>query len=387
MIKILSTSVVTMLFLSLAMRAIADPITPVDVKGTSEFGAVDVFGDGNLSDVFVTDLIDGEGLIDLEETPDNILDDYHDNDVSWTNGWHSGDMAAGLTGGLDDGDTSDDDPLTAPPVAAQVLEFDLGGLFLVESSHIWQQNQGGFFGSPLAPNRGVELFEILVSQQGSGDTFTSVGKFELDFEEGLDVAPAQIFKFDEARLARRVRLDILSAHSGDEREFVGLAEVRFEGESRTVPGDFDGNTVLDADDIHLLSCAIQDGSQDAVFDLNGDQLINRFDRDFWVAELKNTYYGDADFDGEFNSGDLVSVFATGEYEDEIKGNSSWSSGDWDGSKDFDSSDFVIAFADGGYELGPRPDEAAVVPEPSGAMLIAGLLGGCIFWSRRRQNDA
>ena len=84
--------------------------------------------------------------------------------------------------------------------------------------------------------------------------------------------------------------------------------------------------------------------------------------------MKQNSFGDADLDGEFNSGDLVAVFAAGEYEDTIPSNSTWSTGDWNGDHDFTSGDLVVAFADGGYEQGPRQDVNAV-PEPSAMLLI------------------
>ena len=82
-------------------------------------------------------------------------------------------------------------------------------------------------------------------------------------------------------------------------------------------------------------------------------------------------YGDSNLDGEFNSSDLVEVFAAGEYEDGIAENSYWTTGDWNSDGDFDSSDLVVAFRDGRYEEGPAVN---AVPEPSSAvLLIIGLL--------------
>ena len=79
---------------------------------------------------------------------------------------------------------------------------------------------------------------------------------------------------------------------------------------------------------------------------------------------------------QFNSSDLVQVFASVKYETgEAAG---WAEGDWDGSGLFDSSDMVAAFADGGYEQGVRPD-AVAVPEPMSVMLLVmGLIGLAIF---------
>ncbi|MCA9215383.1 MAG: hypothetical protein KDB27_20100 [Planctomycetales bacterium] len=112
---------------------------------------------------------------------------------------------------------------------------------------------------------------------------------------------------------------------------------------------------------------------DPLAPLDNGTLTNPDERANYVHDVLNTWVGDANLDGEFNSGDLVAVFTTGEYEDRIEGNSNWRSGDWNGDGDFGSGDFVAAFADGGYELGPRPPIAAV-PEPSsGILLVIGVI--------------
>jgi T5SS/PEP-CTERM-associated repeat protein len=135
-----------------------------------------------------------------------------------------------------------------------------------------------------------------------------------------------------------------------------------------VSGDLDGNGVLDAADINLLSAGIRGGSSDPAYDLNGDGSVNSDDRTFWVSDLKNTYMGDSNLDGEFNSSDFVFVFQAGQYEDGVAGNSAWETGDWNGDTEFDSSDFVTAFQAGGFEQGPRAAVSAV-PEPTSLTLL------------------
>ena len=117
-------------------------------------------------------------------------------------------------------------------------------------------------------------------------------------------------------------------------------------------GDFDGSGELDLGDIEMLSAAVRAGDNDVTFDLTGDGLVNNADRTNWVEQQKQTYFGDANLDGEFNSSDFVTVFTSGEYEDEIPENSTWADGDWDGDAEARSSDFVVAFSGGGYEIGP-----------------------------------
>ena len=85
-----------------------------------------------------------------------------------------------------------------------------------------------------------------------------------------------------------------------------------------------------------------------------------------MTELRDTWFGDANLDNEFNSDDMVYVFAAGRYE--TGESAGWAAGDWNGDRVFSSGDMVIAFADGGYELGPRTGVAAV-PEPASCLLL------------------
>ncbi len=131
------------------------------------------------------------------------------------------------------------------------------------------------------------------------------------------------------------------------------------------PGDFDGDGDLDVADVDGLIAEIVRGTNDGSYDVNNDAAVNADDLNVWVKDLKNTWFGDANLDGEFNSGDLVTVFAAGKYEtDQSAG---WGEGDWNADAMFSSGDLVVAFADGGYEQGPLP-AAAAVPEPHAGIL-------------------
>ena len=150
-----------------------------------------------------------------------------------------------------------------------------------------------------------------------------------------------------------------------------------------IQGDYNSNGLLDVADIDLLGRSILDGSSDLHFDLNGDGEITIADEYVWIHDLKNTFVGDANLDGEFNSQDLVLVFIAGQYEDAIADNSGWATGDWDADGDFTTNDLVAAFRDGGYEQGPRPAIHAV-PEPTSMTLCALaviVFGACL---RRQQ---
>ena len=149
--------------------------------------------------------------------------------------------------------------------------------------------------------------------------------------------------------------------------------------TNTILGDFDQNGQLDATDIDLLSAAL-DGT-DLTYDLNADGSVTALDHALWVHEIKNTFFGDANLDGQFDSSDFIRVFEKNEYEDDQVRNSTWSTGDWDGNLEFDSGDIVFAFAAGGYEAGPRV-EAVSIPEPSTAFIF--WLGNFCALSLRRR---
>ncbi len=145
-------------------------------------------------------------------------------------------------------------------------------------------------------------------------------------------------------------------------------------------GDYNGNGELDADDLDLQAIEIAGGQDPPAFDLTEDGLVNEDDRVFWLHDLKNTWVGDADLDGLFNSADFVAVFVEGKYE---TGEAAlWASGDWNADLVFDSGDFVAAFVDGGYEIGAFPGAVRAVPEPTGPLLL--FLGVLLtFWQHRR----
>ena len=137
--------------------------------------------------------------------------------------------------------------------------------------------------------------------------------------------------------------------------------------------------------IDSLQDEIKAGTNNPAFDLNDDGLVNLVDQGIFIHDYKNTWIGDANFDGLFDSTDFVQVFAAAKYEDNNPDdpstimNAVWAEGDWNADREFDSQDFVIAFQDAGYEQGPRVPVA--VPEPSTCVLF---LTGLLVLLRRRK---
>ena len=91
-------------------------------------------------------------------------------------------------------------------------------------------------------------------------------------------------------------------------------------------GDFSHDGFLDAADVNLLSAQIEAATYRSEYDLTNDKIVNTSDLIRWVKELKGSWLGDADLDGEFSSGDLVTVFQAGKYEREEV--ALWEEGDW-----------------------------------------------------------
>ena len=147
--------------------------------------------------------------------------------------------------------------------------------------------------------------------------------------------------------------------------FVGIDPVAV-----NLSGDFDGNGTLDLQDVNLLSEVIQAGRNPDSYDLNTDSFVNFDDFKLLIEDVNylNTWIGDSNLDGQFDSSDFVTVFTAGEFEDGLPVNSTWQTGDWNSDGEFDSSDFVTAFTAGGFERGNRNAQEAV-PEPSSIFLL------------------
>jgi hypothetical protein len=138
------------------------------------------------------------------------------------------------------------------------------------------------------------------------------------------------------------------------------------GETIAVPGDFNGDGLLNATDIDDLTNQSAGGTNPSAYDLNGDALVNAIDINVWAKQLFGTWIGDADLNTQFNSSDLVAVLASGTYEADIA--AFWSTGDFNGDGRTASSDLVAALADGGYELG-LPPAAVAEPTTCNALLL------------------
>ena len=115
------------------------------------------------------------------------------------------------------------------------------------------------------------------------------------------------------------------------------------GGSPGLGGDYNNDAVVNAADADAQSAAMNDPNPDLeTFDENMDGAVDFLDRTIWVKQHavdgNGTWVGDSNLDGEFNSGDLVDVFAAGQYETGQA--AGWAEGDWSGDMQFSSGDLA-----------------------------------------------
>jgi hypothetical protein len=176
--------------------------------------------------------------------------------------------------------------------------------------------------------------------------------------------------------------EIIPSHPVFWANFTGVSkfrEVIVDTEAMGPGGDFDRDGSLTTKDVNQLSQVIRTAAKEPRYNLTSDHNVDKNDLEAWVHRAKKTYFGDANLDGQFDSGDLIVVFQAGVYEDMVSGNAGWQHGDWNGDGEFDSGDLITAFQDGGYDKGPRRAAVSAVPEPASVLLVYfGLLGGLVL---------
>ena len=234
-------------------------------------------------------------------------------------------------------------------------------------------------------NDGVERDPIHWAIQGSngGESYTDIYVYKDDeagpWKERLEVLeftagddfPIQTSSYEFFRFAA---FDSIFNREGQAAYFQ-IGEIEYFGTlDGGFLGDFNDNGVRDPADFDLLAIGVADG--DATFDLDGDGKTDAEDLRVWVEDLSNTYIGDSNWDGEFDSADFVAVFTSGKYRTGTP--AGWAEGDWNGDNLFNASDFVIAFTGASYEQGPRPGGLMAVPEPANSLLVLVGVFGALF---------
>lgn len=135
-------------------------------------------------------------------------------------------------------------------------------------------------------------------------------------------------------------------------------EIHF-GMRETLRGDLNLDFVVDASDIDTLFRSVRDADfRKRSHDLTGDQRVTQADVEVLVGNILGTSLGDANLDRRFDSQDFVIVMQAGEYEDSVRGNSTWAEGDWNGDGDFSAYDLIEALQTGRYQSAPPAIAAA-----------------------------
>lgn len=331
-------------------------------------------------------------LADVAPTPDQLMTLVDEN--------APGGIRIGQTLVVKDGGVVDDDFSTGLESLLVVHGGDVGDRLRSQSGNI--RIYGGRIGERAELVRNSEM-NVFGGEVGSGLTayfgstlnihggsiedglmahrLSTVNLFGTEFQlDGVDITETLSNEVATVVRRRNVKLSGILA-DGSPFEFdlnpdYGLGD-RFDSTATLtltlspgteIMGDFNDDAVLDGVDIDLLNQEIDAETHGLIYDLTHDGIVTDDDRDRWVIELKQTWYGDANLDGRFDSNDLVAVFTAGQYEDDVAGDSKWSTGDWNGDGEFGSADLVTAFEDGGYDLGTRP-LIRQVPEPTTATAL------------------
>jgi hypothetical protein len=193
-----------------------------------------------------------------------------------------------------------------------------------------------------------------------------------------DLQPGDSFQIIEVDQINGMPAEITSTVPGQTWTFNPATGIVTFGAA--LPGDFNGNGMLDIEDINMLTAASASGENDLTYDLNADQAVNESDVSIWAEDLFVTSAGDANLDKEFNTGDLLKVFQDGLFE---TGQAAvWENGDWNGDGVFGTGDLLKAFQAGTFETGII-GAVASVPEPSSLVLLLVGLVSVMGLARRR----
>ena len=110
--------------------------------------------------------------------------------------------------------------------------------------------------------------------------------------------------------------------------------------------DLNGDRRLDTADLDVFSAGWR--AHNPRFDFTGEGSFDEADVSLYVTRMAGVAFGDSNFDGTFNSADMVLVLQSAEYEDGPNENSTWAEGDWNCDGDFDSNDVILAWQHGSY---------------------------------------
>ncbi len=149
----------------------------------------------------------------------------------------------------------------------------------------------------------------------------------------------------------------------------------------TVPGDVTGDGLVNAADIDAVHVAINAGSTNLAFDLDGSTVVDTADATFLIETILGTRRGDANLDRSVNRTDASIVARNYGH----AGTPAWAKGDFNGDGNVGVADVAIAQANMGFVAPPSP---AASPSPSApAAVIAAAGDGASRVATRRASAA
>ena len=153
------------------------------------------------------------------------------------------------------------------------------------------------------------------------------------------------------------------------------SEVLLEITDVSMFGDFNDDLALTCADVDALVSEIANGGMDALFDLNGDAMVDQEDLGLWLAEAGNFNVGgpyipgDANLDGSVDGLDFIVWNAN-----KFTNTAAWCQADFNADGVSDGLDFIIW----NTHKFTASDANVAVPEPSAGLSI---LLALVFWHR------
>ncbi len=169
--------------------------------------------------------------------------------------------------------------------------------------------------------------------------------------------------------AQRGTIDVFVRIGG---EVVNLQSL-FTSPNQTIPfgdgflsnvtlGDFNADGSATVSDLELLRGAIATGADDPMYDLDASGAVDSQDLQEWLDDVVNTYFGDADLDGNVDLADL-NVIRNG-----FGAAADWSGGDFDGDGSVGLND--LNAVRNHFGASRQAPVGTPVPEPAGLLLGA-----------------
>ncbi len=163
---------------------------------------------------------------------------------------------------------------------------------------------------------------------------TLMGDSNLDFVvDGQDFIRWNTSKFTNSTLWSQGNFNADTVVDG--QDFIVWNVNKFTSVMGTA-GDFDGDQDLDGNDVDALSAAAAAGTNNPLFDVTGDGLVNVQDVNYWVTQLKGTILADANLDSVVDGVDYIAWNIH-----KFMPDTHWTHGNFNADTVVDGQDFIV----------------------------------------------